>query len=1130
MEPDAPSCGAKAETTAATPYPPLRTVLQSATLSHNEQPTTALTEVTSADAARTEEGVKAIEVTANEDDRTEATAAVTQSKHLPEDTSYAVSVHPPSSAKPKFPSRHTSMARLRQQQQQQLWKPAVKEEGTEDAAAAPVLAAAADVNGIRPVAQPRDGVHLFWYRPILASPAPSSTSSSSSSSNDGGATHATSDRQVSKRSKEEVCRGQGPAKVLPRELRSPSGGTEVGVALEDSADHHTSQDDSDVRDGLRESGCYADSQPRRSPAPRPATEAAALLPYPAAPTKTASGAAAVAAATALEASAPFHALQFVLPPPYEHLESPPQSGRSELENGGDSGGAVGYDRISPAGSPRRRGEEAGHRDDSHLESHPAQRIGHTGEKVAGGEELMECPFALFGCCPRGTHTTAEVQGNTLLHHHLVAVAGCLRRMKARQQQLEHNVVLLQHEIHTQTNALHATTAQLERFQRRYRSEDKERSAAHRNTPVLALERQQRRLSRRKPGAAHGRDDDHNQSLPRSAGDVSLSGSTMESVNGAGGLSHKTLPGDVSLHEPQVTGYGADEEDDDSITETQEEEGEGGDVPVANFCELDEGGYARHLRQRTRSATRLYALRERAEEHGRAGKSQHRQTTSSAPVAAADAASGSGDLRTASAQQRSGHRESVRSQRSCDKSRSTPSFSKSNGKDVPRGFSGEASTKHSSFAGPSSPYDVQRGACGSTEVSGMSNVPPYQLPNESVSTISSASFDLNDHEDDTDVGKMRQQLLYLSTGGAGRETSTEAPMRAARAPRMSPRPGRAVDEQSARSIPSLVSTTYRPSQLAHASAATEGVSESAERTPPTRSAVAKPDREPIEAELEALKSAEGQQPHGDFLPVAVAVTTVAGDGVRLAAPLQRPTLIRKVDVAHDKGLNKSPLVLPRAVVPATTTAGAALPSPVPLTGPHGGSTAPLTSAIRTMSNAATLRPRRLQALDSEGKRVTAVGFHDAVDADGSANRTRNASIIATHHTVDSNSQNTNGNGRDCAEGPSGRATRSTTPNLTAAHAYSYQGEEINGKNDNAKYHSTRVVMRKKSTGGTEEEEQVREEGESAKRSSHARSRRDSSAAAASRRSQHATSLLSVKEAGELGELVRCLGLPPRRVEQ
>ncbi|KPI88787.1 hypothetical protein ABL78_2102 [Leptomonas seymouri] len=1117
-KPSAPSAGAKAELVAAPAHRLRCTVPQGPAFLHGERPA-ASAEATIADAVN--ESGKLKEGINEEDDGRIESAAAAPSEHPPADASHVVFVQPPSSAKPQIPSRRTSMARLRKQQRQ--LKSAIEKEDAMDAPAASVPISETDLNGIPSITSLRHGLQIFSYRPSLA--CPNSNSMWPAAEGDRDVPEAP-DQLADERSKNETGCAPGSARILPRGLRSPSGGTELSAAPEESADDNTSEDFSDTYNGHHDSGGYTAFQPRRSRAPRVSIEVAASLPSHDTLQSIKNGPA--AAAMPPESNATFHALQFLSPPRHDRFLLPLLSGRSQLGNEDsrsdtDGGDAVGSDSGKPTRTSQRSEER--HRVQSILMSPRAQRSADADANVEDDDELIVCPFALFGCCPRGTHTAVEVQQNAMLHYHLVAVAGCLRRTKARQQQLEHNIILLQNQMHTQASALHKTREQLEHFKRLCRRERKREATLQKNSPVWVLEQQQQRPVSRRAGDMRRSVDDEGVCASLTAADASLSNNTVESAKVAddpphercGGATHKSFPGDVSLHEPQVTDYGIDEEEEDICVTGVDD-----DAPIENQREAGEGTYARQLRQRTHSAKQLYALRDSPEEKGRGSEGKHCHVESAAPEAASIEALRSSETRAVSAQPRARNSKSELRQWTCKCSSAAVSM-KGTRKDVKRCPSAATPTKSSYCIGPPSPYDVQHGAGGSTEVSGMSNVPPYQLPSESVSTICSASFDLDDHEDDTDVGEMRQQLLHLATGAAKSPlspASTGESKEAIKTEKHQQRPNegcRTVDEHSARSIPSLVSNTYRPSQLAHAPAVppavsrAEGAAESAPMTAPSLPlAAAHSDHRRVEGE--EVDTAVGHEQ--GLLPVEEAVICTAGDSVRLAAPLQRPTLIRKGDVMQDKERSKAPMIAPSAIIHTTTVA---------LTASHRDSAARPTPTAGIMSKAGALQPRRLSELDSDGARVKATVINEVVTCEKGTAAPKRNSVIAT--------QRAPGDGAAVqADGSSLGSPQSTSPVLfksrsrrhssfnsgtwqSVAHPHSSHVEE--NSNDYLESHSTLAVPRKRSTSRPEKEG-------SSKRSSLSRSRRGS-ATSATRRPQHATSLLSTKEAVELGETAH-LGLP------
>jgi hypothetical protein len=1107
------------ETATARAYPPLRNVLPTTAVA----PITTTTPKTSFQFDSRVEASGAAPLQAVQTDGiaekcaggggTTLTAAATVAPSGSDmgDVSHVASVHPPSSAKPQIPSRRTSMARLRQRQQQ--LKSVVEEEEGEriDAVTAatspPAPVPTADGDAPQTGANPHASVQIYSYRPTLTS-----LTSISASSDD--LMRSTPEKVKASESTHEASRAHESGKMLPNELCSPRGGTEVCAASDDS--RTASHDTDDTPHRLVErfaSQRHPASQPLRPPALQLRGEVAASLPaseQPGSPTDAVAVAAAVVTEEEEGASAPFHALQLVPPCSHDPFMSPPHSGRSDCGGGGGSGRAP-----VVAGGGSATAKQAHVPDAIEQDSKQPPPWYQTAALADGadvliddgdgdGDNLLVCPFALLGCCASGTHTAAEMQMNATLHHHLVAVAGSLRRMKARQQQLEQNVVLLRSQLDTQTRTLRETTAQLEWLK-------KKRPTVTRTGPLL-----QRGATQTEADVSRSLD------TPVSSEGDAQSAPTPQH----GSCTHKALPADMSLHEPQVTDYGVEEDGEDG----QEEEEEAGSVdhdPAGEYGTADEGAYARQLRQRTQSAKYLYTLRGSPEETGRRDAERENQQPSTAITAAT--ACGSSGPRAASAQPRTGTRNTSASQRGPQSKRSaTGERAGVTSKDgvVETNSNDVAPTKRNSIVGPptsssSYPYEVQRGACGSTEVSGMSNVPPYQLPNESVSTISNASSDLNDHEDDTVVGVMQQQLLCLSAEDAAAaaavaQTTSEGkePTRAVRSRRSSLKECRTnQDVHCEGSTPSLVSTTYRPSQLAHA----RNIPEAVVAITPLHSSLS---ADHAVGQKDAPSAAVGHPVQQDTQASTdpTAFTAVSADGVRRAMALQRPTLIRKTDVSQDRTHelhSKTPVILPRATTLTTTrTAASALLCPTPSAASSRGTTATSTPTVGIMNKTASLQSRRLSVRDSEGARITAVDFNGTEGGDG--------------NLVGEADRSSRGGTKSATPAVSSAVSLLQTPltldtRRATAHACSYHVE--GSHNDDQPEHYTIIVEpRKRSISGSEE----RDDGAS-RRSSLSRSRRASAATtsrAASRRPQHATSLLSSKEVGERGEVVH-LGLPHRR---
>lgn len=1166
---DPPAESSRNVSAAATPsYPALRTVL------HATAHPSAEAKDTSAIPSQ-ENGAEKKVIRDGADTPEVKDAAASGAGHLPVDVSHVVSVHPPSSAKPRTPSRRPSMTRLRQEQQQQQlqrqqqFSAGEKEgekEGAEAGAVTPTRAIETNLSCLEEAVTfnfPSAGVQVFSYRPTLSSPPPQSSSLVLSSTSDAlNRRQDTPEKQFSKQHTAESGRSttaatatadvaSSSAKVLPKELRSPSGVTEMGIGPYNTDNATSSGNNNNNNSDLGSSGDggWGVHTSLQMPGPPPPPQAMSRLSGKRAAEALPPAAAAAALSNAMsEVSAPFHALQFVLPSSHDHFMSPPHSGCSEACDGDgttEQSPALVPDNVASARGTNQDDAKAYARlrsqqqqqlvprnvtDDGGVIPHVTDGGAASSERVAVlySDELFVCPFALLGCCPRGTHTAAELQHNSTLHQHLVAVASCVKRMKARQQQLEQTVVLLQHQVHMQARALQQTTAQLERAQQQRKREKEVRGdAVH---------------------VAH---------KPSSIGGVDTT--------------RKALPGDVSLHESQVTDYGVgDEEDDDD----------------GDHGELDEGVYARQLRQRTQSAKQLYVLRDNPEQRDNGCYGCDTKATASAGTAcgattvtttAAAAVSTHMQPRSSSAETHTCRSEtSAGARRGSSGGQDTAGTRRNSQRKEKANPAVAAATRHNTYVGPSAYlYDIQRGACGSTEVSGMSNVPSYQLPNESVSTISSASSDLDDREDDTEVGEMQQQLLCLSAEAATAVESLSRNAAAADADKTEKnnnynyninsnrddeilydekqvatrgqRSHHAAEAHSARSTPSLASTTYRPSQLAHVSVVPLNsdllLSEvTAGTVSPSSSAsdrAAGRDR----AQVGSVNVArEGAAPQPD-------VVTAAPEGVRHAVPLQRPTLIRKADVVPlDKLHSKTPLILPRTTTPnpnaATTTAAAAAAavavvrsSATAVQSQRGSAARPRMPTVSIMSNAATLKPRRLSAPDSEGRRVTAINFNDVSTANHTELTTTPANAVdsADLHEPLSSAKQVN---EEWASGDvdvsSRRGIQSATPAVSSVlsrresspAARKHRCQVKSTTNEYNENRSAIVAPHKRSPGVGEQDDKEREGGTS-RRSSLSRSRRE--AAGALRRPQHATSMLSTKEAEELGEVV-LLGRPPCRQEE
>ncbi|GET88128.1 hypothetical protein, conserved [Leishmania tarentolae] len=921
----------------------------------------------------------------------------------------------------------------------------------------------------------------------------------------------------------------GAAKVLPNGLQSPSAITDVGAAPLDYSGlgKEESEPVSNVSPARRYDHHHHQQQQRRSASfINPQTE----------------GVHSSHIGGALQPNAPFHVLQFVscastspvTSPPLlsrreepHHLHSPRECHRLRVDS--DEGADANF---RPGGSANRESDGV---------VAVRGRAAHTTKDVVGGRSstssplisdcelpsLIVCPFALMGCCAEGTHRSADLHKGSTLHHHLMGITKYVQRMHARQQELEQLVHGLQQQVHRQARML-----------REAREKERARQCPSVSPSMLASLR----------GA----------SLDSCLHPTHSSASETNAQNEHEG--RKALPRDVSIREPPAAEYGIGDEDGNSVGKNAGEDCTTGDSPGRRVrpphgTRIQRGGrhgvrsgaghrdsaglYARQLRMQTSagqqqpdmvggpSSTSLSMTRAQrrlrsmasaatsieaqtttaAEAHAPGEKmryaasvqqkqrEQHQGSTSRGEKAPSCApqrilhSDAIDDLSCVSGDEQSGDDGSVQGKRFTETS-SAPQLSAA---DIGTG-SPYSPARHNRSA--VSPYvhcgaysRLQPGAGGSTEVSGMSNVPPYQLPNESMSPIRSASLDLDDHEDDTDAGAMHQQLLNLTSAEMPVPTTagTSCITDSTRKPAVGTK--RKTDRQvspaaSPRSAPSLVSMTYRPSELACAEASDgAGAMDLADRSPPKRG-----NASVVDAANRHANTSDAPKPF-------------SVDVMRLAAPLQRPTLVRKSDIGLPtptlrNGTDRSKTPLPPVTPPFLATLAAA----------SGG-----TAATSTLSQSDVQRPRQRSAPEGGGTR----GPFSGTNFDAASSTLSAASLLVAAASgvpsVHPRSVHASYNGISPATPllePVSRRSSGRKNQLVHAHSYRLD-KDATGKRSGIVAGNVDYAL-----GGS---------GKSGGRRSRLQEHRRTGILCP----LHATSVLSPQEAVHKGVVVHHLGLPPRR---
>ncbi|CAG9573138.1 conserved hypothetical protein [Leishmania major strain Friedlin] len=1032
--------------------------------------------------------------------------------------------HPPLSNKLNAPSRRSSMARLRQQVKAQLKGVEVAEpaDDTSPASACDSDAVAAALrNGAAQGGETEEQLSLYSHQPALPSTLLAFSTSAEVASLKGSG-------MVTEALAMPAVPSVGAAKVLPHGLRSPSAITDVGAAPLDYSELGT--EESEPVSNVSPARYYYQQQQKRSASlHKQRTDSV--------PSSHIGG--------ALQPNTPFHALQFGSCAPANSVGSPPLLCPSEepphLHSLHQCHG-LRLDSEEGADASFRQGSRASRESINTvtLRSRPAR----TTKAAAGGRSstsspavsdcelpsLIVCPFALMGCCAEGAHRIADLHKGTTLHHHLMAVTTCVQRMRGRQQELERLVRGLQQQVHKQALML-----------REAREVERARQRPAASPSVLISSR--------------------GSSMDGCLCPASTPAGGTNALNSC--KDRKALPRDVSIREPLVAEYGIGDEDDVRAGKHASEIDAGGDSPGRRAqpprgTQMQRGGshsvrrsdgdrdgarvYARQLRMRTAAGQqrlhlvdapssasvsltpvwcglrslasagtataaqkttaaevqglgekmrRATAVQQKQQEQQQGSANGGEQAPSCTPKQNNLHRDGIEDLSTVSGDGLGDDDDSVQGKR-CMTTLSAPRLS---GADIGT-ESGCSPTRHGRCA--AAPYvhygaypRQQPGAGGSTEVSGMSNVPPYQVPNESVSPIRSASLDLDDHEDDTDAGAMCQQLLNLTSTEIPVATRAEESCITGRTGQPGARAKWTTDPQlspaaSPRSAPSLVSVTYRPSELACAEGSDdEGAVHLTGRVSPTRGGSA------------SAVAAANRQVRADD-----ASRRLLLDSVRLAAPLQRPTLVRKSDVVRPPptardGADGSKTVLPLLTPPSLATLADASVA---------------AAATSILSKSDVQRPRQMSAPESGGTRGPLSGIN--FDAPSSALPVRASLLVASASggfIVNHSSVHASYNGTSEATPlPEPVSKRSSASKNHLVHAHSYRvDKDATGEHCGALAGSASYAL-----GGP---------CKSGGRRSGSQTRRG----AAMRRPLHVTSVLSPQEAVDQGVAVHPLGLPPRR---
>ncbi|KAG5479989.1 hypothetical protein LSCM1_06408 [Leishmania martiniquensis] len=913
----------------------------------------------------------------------------------------------------------------------------------------------------------------------------------------------------------------GAAKVLPHGLQSPSAITDLGAVPLDYS-------------GLSsvEMGLGNHVSPTRHPHPQLKLSASLAG-------QQADQMASSHAGSLTQTNAPFHALQFMAVVATDPIAPPPLSSRSEEppppRDPHQCHDLRVYGNFVPGSETDN---EAG--DGVPVRCQPARPT----NGAAGGrsiissptagdcelQSLIVCPFALAGCCVEGAHRIADLHRGSTLHHHLMAVTKHVQRMRRRQQELEQLVLGLQQQLHAQALMRREAGETLEPAQQRLT-----------DSSCVPFSSQGPLLGRR--------------------GDLVLASASESNRRGVE-ADIKALPRDVSICERLVANYGMNNEDVDSAVRNACRDHAGGGSrgcrtgpaygsrrqrsASPSICGGGDGRdrvgtFALQLRLLTSAGQEKLDVRSALSrtsgsparvQHGRRSVPSAMPTTTTHKATVLGVQGRRGRMRCASAPKQKQQEQRRGSTKREDALRCAlqphdlhsdalehVACSAVDGQDRGNAHKGAPTRRVAGAFSALSPSTVecsaesvdspsrpsrsamsphvcygacpsqQPGAGGSTEVSGMSNVPPYQIPNESMSPISSASLDLDDHEDDTDAGVMRQQLMSLAPmevpvtiradEGSLTDCTDQTGAHVMHKLGLQASPG-----ASPRSAPSLVSVTYRPSELAQAKGGdAKGAAYFTDRLTLTSHASAS-----------VVKDRQVQ-------PKVAAAPPFVGS-LRIAAPLQRPMLVRKSDVApppppNRGGADQSHVHLPPVMSPPTTFLAPAFP---------------ITDTSSILSRSDAKRPRQMSAPQSDHARVPL----SRINPNASSSPLSRKSPLAVAAASGGSRTYCKGIHASCLDAftatplRESAAERCVVSKQPSIHAHSCR---IDG--DEAGEHTCGFAGSVEYALGVPRK--------SVRRGRGSQTRPD----AAVRLPSHATSVLSPEEAADQGAALHHFGLPPRR---
>ncbi|KAG5506432.1 hypothetical protein JKF63_05935 [Porcisia hertigi] len=681
-----------------------------------------------------------------------------------------------------------------------------------------------------------------------------------------------------------------------------------------------------------------------------------------------------------QTNVPFHALRLVSGPP---ADSPDASSvlSSPSEGDGDASGLSAMEEKREPQGVVREGVESALTARVLTGSHPS-----IASPAAMNDETpppFGCPFALMGDCTQGAHTNADLCEGPTLHPHLITLTKSVQRMQKRQHELERLVLRLHQQVSLQAVALHEANEEIQRALQGTRISPGVRRCQQESFADSSFELALTSASGRRVRTWRK----SSKALPR---DVSMQellvtdyGMCDEGGAGAGREAGEKYAGDATLSHRARSPYGAPPKRDMIPRARGGDGGRTGAKLRARQLRRCTSAGQQHLDMADARANTSPLLTPVRPERRRLVGSETATAALEPPKAGIQGRSErmlhAHAARQQLRQQRQGGTNHCERGLGGSLKQSNPQYSGSEG--VPNasgdiqaeGGTGDArgeryttvllsvprpSGAHSGTDGSTAPAGPevftasshlhysnysrhQPGAGCSTEVSGMSNVPPYQPLNESMSPIRSASLDLNDHEDDTDAGGIHEQLLHLSPAeiAMARRADEGSSMSRAGQPSVPAKRRTCIPVSpgaSPRSAPSLKSVTYTPSELAHVQGSDfDGVPGSTDHGTPTRSATA---------------VGTWNQP----MLISRAAAPFLIDGMRLAAPLKRLALVRKSDVMSEPpvrgiGADENSVARPLARPPLLTPIAA-------------GPTVTASSVIRSASN--VKRPRRVRVLLSD----------------------------------------------------------------------------------------------------------------------------------------------------------------------